>query len=208
MNRSKRSRRDRSDRELRLDIARLELACGHDGFLRGAPEPVLLAGLYAADNQGLHLLGRGISRFAVPNRFPCEVEAAEASVIRYAARLEEDQRAVALLIALEEDSGEDLARVYAALERAGDLAVCPIDTAVPTPEPLAALAEGSAGWRRARLADLLLNGAQFDATCGRDKWVGAVAFASGPSELGQEMRAHFRSDDGLNDWTALVTLKR
>jgi hypothetical protein len=54
-----------------LEVAALEIARGHDGLLKGRPEPVLLVGVYMRDANAIHLLGRSLHRFRVPGPMPC-----------------------------------------------------------------------------------------------------------------------------------------
>ncbi len=57
---------------MRMSVHSLEVARGHDGFLRGDPEPVVIAALYAAIPGEMSLVGRALSRFDAPRPFPRE----------------------------------------------------------------------------------------------------------------------------------------
>ena len=67
-------------RVVRVDIESLEIAKGHDGFLRGAPEPVIVAGLYTRGAGPVALIARSVIRFDQPERIPSAVSAREHEV--------------------------------------------------------------------------------------------------------------------------------
>lgn len=207
---AKRKRRKRSkstalavrERRVRVAIEALEIARGHDGFLRGVPEPVIVAGLFAVTGRAARLAARAVWRFETPGELPCAVEPAEPAAID--ARVG-DAPSVLLALAVEDDGGGDVELLYAALERADALALWPRDGVVPGPLAIDELATEPAAWRTPRRVELLLDGAHAAERCAGDDWVDAAALVLSPGR--GEHRIHLVSPDGRNDWTALATVR-
>jgi hypothetical protein len=196
-------RTDRTDRKtrLRIELKQLELARGHDGFLRGAPEPVLVAGTYLIEQDAIHVLARSVCRVFPPNRFPCAVAPREPELVARWVHYRHPAYIAVLVVAVEEDGGLDVQRVYAALERRAALTVWPQDEAVPAPVGLEGLEEGQAR------VNIMIDGADLAEPCESDNWVDAAALvvrARSPQTLTR--RLPLVSADGRNDWTAELGL--
>jgi hypothetical protein len=182
-----------------LEAKALEIARGHDGLLQGKPEPVVALGLYVVDTAGARLAARGLVRFAPMGTIPATVAPVPSAIVD-GGRLPKGAKGwVALAVALEEDRGDDVRRLYAALERPGDLH-CVADDGAAEHSLADALARTAP-----RPVHLLVDGADAASTCASDDWVGA-AIAAFPARGADRapLRLHFSSGDRRNDWTAVV----
>lgn len=187
---------------LELNLDGLDMARGHDGLLRGAPEPVVIFGIYAVAGKKAALLRREIVAFAAKSRFPSFV-AGRLSTSHSVAHVE---RFVILLAALEEDAGDDIQRAYGALESVSRLHVWSHDHDGPEPHALHELRSGS-GWAMPQRCELEDETGPFSGSCKRDKWVGASAWVSESAHPSLDLRFHVRSEDRKNDWTVLLEVK-
>lgn len=187
---------------LELAIPRLEMARGHDGLLRGEPEPVLLLGVFYTDGESLRPLGRTHVRFSPRGVYPLVVAPDAAGTIAApvipSAPPHERERLVVLAIAVEEDGGEDVARLYAALENGGTFAAWARDEVEPLPRPLSdAFAEP------VTRVYLLEDGRDLRAGCTSDELIGAAVVTFPVARGRQEFRVPFASE--RNDWLAVLT---
>ncbi|WP_437722130.1 hypothetical protein [Sorangium sp. So ce861] len=218
------ARRVRSFR-LRLDITALELASGHDGLLRGAPEPVLLVAAYLlfppdpgapppapGAPAGLappRPLGRTLARFSAPQgRFPAVLTLRGPLSFKARARARDDDRILLLVLAVEEDTGKEVERLYAHLADAKHLRLWDLDAPVPSPSTLAELIaapylQGHAAPARVGVLD---DGGDLRDTCRGDDFVGASAALVSTARHEDALRFHVVSADGRNDWTAVTAV--
>lgn len=185
-----------------LEVKSLEVAKGFDGFFRGAPEPVLVCGVYAISDSHSELLGRGILRFPNLRTFPTTLKMSD-SVLVQATQPKNDERQLAvILMALEEDGGKDIQRAYAMLQAHTELLL--LET---SGEPIAVdiqeMIHDVAHWGTARRIELVVDHEHFDRSCDSDKWISASGFVV---QRGERSRVHFVSLDRKNDWTALVAI--
>lgn len=188
-----------------MTLDHLELAKGHDGFLRGKPEPVIILGIYFAESGHIRLLSREIMHFEVPGRFPATVERLPAMLParRYAHK--EGAHMMLLALAVEEDSGRDIPDLYAALERVGGLDIWRIDHALHEPLHLHELPVENLDWHRSHRVRVLLDGVDLGQACRKDDWVAAALAVVATDPSGNiTRRLHFVSGDLRNDWTAQV----
>jgi hypothetical protein len=179
----------------------LEVARGNDGWLRGNPEPVLLLAAGRIGPKGPHLESRHIARFPTPDVIPTTALPVDQL------RLTADHRGARssfflLALALEHDSGEDISRIYGALESLPRWSFVPHG---PDPEPLDL---GEACVRLGGVAtriEPMLDGRHL--TFEEDEMVGG-AFIGAPTHESKRatVRLHFLSPDEKNDWTARVIL--
>jgi hypothetical protein len=189
------------------DVACLEIARGHDGFLRGDPEPVLILAVYLVDGVATRLIGRSLHRFRAHSPFPSQATVDRPALPSCSVRPREhgSLRWVVLAIALEEDGCRDVQRMFGAVEHHRTLSVWVPDSAEPDPVSVATLAETNA-LSAPREVDLLVDGHSAAATCTSDKWIGSVCWwlEGRGSGLRSRFRLPFLSADGRNDWTAIV----
>jgi hypothetical protein len=178
----------------------LEVARGHDGLLRGAPEPVVVLGVYLVDEGGVRLVARYLYRFERPDSVPCKVAPREASDESFVVGMSATSRAVIVALAIEEDSGRGVEAAYAELTRTSDLMAWPADAATPSPAHLDEIAAGALPVDEPLRVQLLFGDAPITRLPG-DDWVDASALVVGTSAR-RVHRLHFVSADMRNDWTA------
>ncbi len=187
-------------------LVELEIARGHDGFLRGPPDPVLLVAAYACVGSEIAVIGRTLHRFRPRPPFP-GVSAPDVVALPSAAvGTDSALQYVIVAVALEEDGGRDVQRLYGALEHHRKLAVWATDHHEVDPAPLAGLV--GTGWSTPLAVELHFDGQAVSGTCASDKWIGAVAWALRPREPAQSSRYRlpFLAPDRRNDWTAIVDI--
>jgi len=204
--RRRRSKRGRNAaagtiRRVRFELSQLEIARGHDGFMRGKPEPVLLAGLYACVDAEATLVARGVFDFERPGPYPAVVTC-PGDALTARLRLGAGRGLLLLLLAFERDGGADVARVYALLDEPERLQLWSEADAEPAPH---ALSETRA--TEATRVNLLLEREPLPKLMKDDDWIGAVAMWTESSRVDLSPRARFLSRDEMNDWTATFSLR-
>ena len=190
---------------VRLDVAAVEMAAGHDGLLRGMPEPALLLGLYRVGGGPAVLVGRGQIVLQPTGAFPLVVEppSADRELVRTRISLGTDQCLAILVVALEVDGGRDLARIYAGLQDLAAIRLWEGETVLPSPVPIDEMAL-RAPTSPALVVQAILGEEDLGRTCRDDELVG-VCLATRPRRaLTEHVRFPFKSADGRNDWTAVV----
>lgn len=196
---------------VRVEVDELEVAKGHDGLLRGMPEPVVVVAAWLVDALGALLVGRSTVRFQTPTTFPCALPVPEKT--RLDARLRGDEGSVVLVLAcgVEEDNGRGVQEAYAAMERSAELALMWSEGDHPHGGPLDEFARSaSSGLRSPRPVEVELDRRALQEHVAGDDWIAAAACVAPCSEPGRRtLRFPLRADDGKNDWTlcASVTVK-
>lgn len=191
---------------VRVEIEALELAKGHDGFLHGAPEPVIILGAFVVDQGAARLLGRSVTRFHHPGKFPCRVTPRLGQTkLDERVALGGSARIAVVCLAVEQDSREGVQALYAALERAPELAVFQDGSEDPTPLYLDELAD--ADWQTPCGVHLLCDGRDAADLCEGDDWVGGAVVSRPAGGRSIVYRVHFVSPDGRNDWTAQMRFR-
>ena len=187
----------------------LEIARGHDGFLRGNPEPVLVVATYLAQAQSLQLVGRTLHRFRATSPFPSDATVDNRLLPSGAVRVDTSHAPhwIVLVAALEEDGGKDVQRVFGAVEHHTRLTLWRADGADLEPMSLLGL-PANTDWQYPREVDLFVDGQTLGATCRSDRWVGAVCWTlTGVEGAGRaRFRLPFVSKDERNDWTAIAEI--
>lgn len=189
-----------------LRIDELELARGHDGLLRGSPEPTLLLAVYRVDATTVTTHGRYLYRFECPASLPAKVAPQESSNESIVVPFSEGARIVVLVLAVEEDSGQGLQALYAELEN-GDAVVAWLepgggDHPMHLPELTTDALVADAPHR----IHLVFDDRDPSQQLSGDDWIGA-ALVWAPLETGRgRHRLHFVSADARNDWTAELEL--
>jgi hypothetical protein len=184
---------------LRLDS--LEIARGHDGLLRGSPEPAVLLALYGCRPGRAALLDRRVVRFGTPRALPCTLRPAE-SVVMAPMLGEGDVHALAIAIGLEVDGGGDVERLFGALEDPDRWAAFEHEDAAGSPRHLEEIAVACAG-RTARV-QLLLAGVAIEEGRSDDVVGASVTSLDAAVRARRDARFGLRSPDGRNDWTSLA----
>jgi hypothetical protein len=192
---------------LLIDVEELEIARGHDGLLRGAPEPVLILAAYLVDETQVRTLGRALHRFAPRRPFPSRVAPDQVRSIAVEITHHVPIHIVVLALALEEDSSRGVQAAFGAVEHHGALTLWQSSSHDPTPMTLGELTGSDDAWRYPAPVHVLAANRDMAALCDGDKWVAGVAWVMHPSlnPSGGAFRLPFQSADRRNDWTALVT---
>jgi hypothetical protein len=192
-------------------MACLEIARGHDGFFGAKPEPVLIFAAYLIDGSTTYVVGRTLHRFEVTRPFPSEARSDQTALPMCTVTVpsEAAPKWVALAIALEQDGGDDIQRLFGAVEHHRALSVWAPETSDIEPMPLNALPETDS-WNVPREVELSVQGCSASAGCPSDKWVGAVCWWMRGRDGGRRSRFRlpFLAADGRNDWTAIVEITR
>ena len=116
MGRKRKHRKKKSsERKLTVALDWIESALGDDGWGRGDPEPVLLLGLYALADDGVSLVSRGLARPRVSSPYPNDADGDDRPIIE--THPPKNIPLALLVLALEEDGGQDVRELYAKLEQ-------------------------------------------------------------------------------------------
>lgn len=194
--------------KLGFELCSLEIAQGHDGLLRGAPEPVIVLSAFHVTTGGgprVRPLGRELVRFLPRGRFPLVVAPPSRSVLKARARCHEGDRVILLAVAIEEDSGADLERVYTHIQDLARIRVWEADAAEPSPVMMADLGALPASTPPfAARVHVLDDGADLRDACEDDEIIGAGLLIIAPHRSEDVYRIRFISEDRKNDWTAVV----
>jgi hypothetical protein len=194
-----------------VDLASVEFACGHDGLLRGAPEPVIIAGIYQIVDQAAELVGRGLVRLRPTGSFPSTLAWDDTTPLMAGrTRTRPGDLLVLLACALEADAGDDIEALYADLSDSGAFRVWPadgLDAVVPAPVTLVEVSPSEAAPLVPRV-HVIRRGVDLRDGCPADDFVGACAVAVAAARgVDHAFRLRFVSPDGLNDWTAVARLR-
>jgi hypothetical protein len=199
---------DAPRRVLRLSLETLEIVRGHDGLLRGKPEPVLLVAIYRTNAATpAFVAGRTLVRVKLKGALPANVTLKNCD-LRYDARFATTERLVVLVVAAEEDSGSGVERISAALESPESLLLYALLDAEPAPEPLDAWAcVGCAAPTAIRVE--VLAGAETSRTLSQEgEYVAACAFNLGATERQDEIwRLPFADRESRNEWVLSLRMR-
>lgn len=192
---------------LALSLPRLTVAKGHDGFLRGSPEPTLVLGafLHEAGPKIARTVARGLWRFASPSAFPSEVATKGDGKVKAELAVARPGQLVLLAIAIEEDAGDDVREIFAAMEDASRFEIWRPDDTVPQPRHFNEL---DASFSEPVRVNVQLDHDELQRVCKADDYISAqLVVIDANRRQKRDLRLHFRSDDGLNDWTAQVHVR-
>ncbi|MEM6957680.1 MAG: hypothetical protein AAF645_18445 [Myxococcota bacterium] len=181
-------------RSIRLEVAGLTITRGYDGLLRGDPEPVILLASYAPE--GDRLVATMRLSFAARGPFPVTLEwpgdRRTDVPLEDGTGLPVPEGGIVLAVAMEEDSGDDVARIAQALAEPAALKVWSLDGA----KSIHALSGLDPDFASPKRVDLENATGALSLSCRYDKWVSAVGWnAPGSASL------RFRSRTGRNDWS-------
>jgi hypothetical protein len=198
---------DTPRRTLRLTVETLEVARGHDGFLRGKPEPVLLIAAYRTNGHApVSLVGRLLVRAEVRRDMPCSVHLAEQE-LRYDARFAITERIVVLAFAVEENSGDGVQALYTAFETPEQILLYDALDSVPAPRGLDDWTREECSPPAAPAVEVLLASARLEELTGSDQYIAASAFSvSTQARTDEVWRLPFVARDARNDWTLVLRM--
>ena len=185
-----------------LRMGTLEIARGHDGLLRGMPEPVVLVGVYCLDVHGIQLVGRYAYHFERPTRIPDKVEPREPSNEKQVFAHAPGATIVILAMAIEEDSGRGVQDMFAALNHGDTLVTWTDGAGESSPLHLGELPDGWLGRNVGQPVQLLIDGRDPARDLVGDDWIAAGIAVSNTARGRHQHRFHFVSRDQRNDWSA------
>jgi hypothetical protein len=195
-------------RQLIVSVESLEISRGHDGLLRGKPEPVLLLAIYRIAEAGAAMLvGRLLRRMRVEQAPPCVLELSGAE-LRYDTRLRGNERFALLLLAVEEDDGDGVAALHARLEMPETLALWSSSEAVPAPCGLRDWGGVASTAPAAEPVELLIDAVHARELGAGDDFVAACACCISARDRQDELwRMPLADADARNQWTATVRVR-
>ncbi|MEM9069784.1 MAG: hypothetical protein AAGE52_14825 [Myxococcota bacterium] len=199
MARRRKSKGKRGPKAVRVTLGWLEIALGFDEWGRGDPDPAILLGLVVLEEGTVSLLSRGLVRPRVPSPYPNDIDGG--SKVLVTAKPPRASRLGLLVLALEEDGGQDVRDLYAMLERP-DFTLWSDEGSEPNPRSLSAWLQEPRGVYRVHA---IHGDEDLAERCRSDDWVGA-ALVVAPT-AGEDYRVHTRSADGRNDWTFELRLR-
>lgn len=209
----KRRRNRRRNRNNQLGVTltwdRLEIARGHDGLLRGKPEPVIVSAIFHLQSNQTRLGGRWVNRCNCSTAsYPTLVTPIDVPRMNAPGFSAREAAFFCLWIAIEDDGGSLVQDIYARLERVNDIFLCPLEHLDPA--PLFLTCDGVSELERCQPfpLDLLVEGQHLSSLRARDDFIaamGVVLPAGGPYT--EELRVHFVSTNERNDWTLPVKIR-
>ena len=196
--------------KLAVTLDEVELAAGHDGFMRGSPEPALLFAAYGVSGERVALLDRAIRRVPVSGAFPTTspLKTLRQRALFSSRIARHTERLLFVGVGIEEDAGDLVQSVYSELAAPDSLSVWLLDDLIPEPLLLAEAAQQIEVIPPTALRAQLLH-PTLDWTQGwSDEWIGAAYLSV---TLGEHTRTpwrmRFASSDRRNDWTAKLLVR-
>lgn len=193
---------ERTSTRLYLRMGSLEIAKGHDGLLRGMPEPVILIGVYCLDRRGARLVARFVYHFERPVRLPDKVEPREPSNERQVFTHDPGASLAIVALAVEEDNGRGVQDMFAALHHGDTIVVWTDEAGASTPRHLGELPEVWLERDVGRPVHLLIDDRDPARDLTGDDWIAAAIAVHDTARGRQHHRFRFVSQDGRNDWSA------
>jgi len=180
----------------------MEIVAGHDGLARGLPEPVAVVAAYYCNAEGTALVSRALVPFAVEGKAPSwaqTIPRQQPAPSWFVA--ETSGTVVVVAVAIEEDSGKDIQRIYADSDLADELLIWPLDGGGAVPCALDRIAELSVAEAPIQVGLHTAGGAPSD-TVRSDDYVGTAAvWLATPTDLRtRDFALPIRSRDGRNHW--------
>lgn len=200
--------RNKARSRFRALLHEVEFVAGHDGFLRGKPEPELMFVAIAQDEERICLMQLSRRKLALSGKFPCVAELPNKLVIN--ARVPRWTRQIALLcLAVENDGGKDIDLLATALDDlsawktrstdssiAAPFALDELSVLPPTPAPTA---------MKVRLS---YQGEDAGSLCKKDDWIAAsLVLLDAFKVASNTWTMRLLSDDRKNDWKPKVELR-
>lgn len=185
---------------LKVSLKTLRLNAAHDGFFRGKTEPSISVRAYklSAEQAALVDLGGAHVDKVQTEDPPCDV------TIDQSFEVEDAGLTLLLAIALEEDSGDDVKRVRAALQKPNAIHLWSLD-GEPEAWDAEEIARKPSAWQSPRPVDIDHKKSAMSKSFDYDKWIGASAFVVGGVPPGAQA---LRFVSGKNDWTLHLEVVR
>ena len=202
------AKRTNARSRLRALLHEVEFVAGHDGFMRGKPEPELLFVAIAQDEERICLLQTSRRKLAIQGSFPCTAALANKLVIN--ARVPRWAQHITLLcLGVENDGGKDVDLLAGALDDLSAWKTRATDSSIAAPFALNELSvlppTQAPSALRVRVS---YQGEDAGALCKKDDWIAAsmvLLDATKPADNRWTMR--LLSDDKKNDWKPKVELR-
>ena len=202
------AKRTNARSRLRALLHEVEFVAGHDGFMRGKPEPELLFVAIAQDDERIALLQTSRRKLAIQGSFPCTAALANKLVIN--ARVPRWAQHITLLcLGVENDGGKDVDLLAGALDDLSAWKTRATDSSIAAPFALNELSvlppTQAPSALRVRVS---YQGEDAGALCKKDDWIAAsmvLLDATKPADNRWTMR--LLSDDKKNDWKPKVELR-
>lgn len=189
---------------LRVVLERVELARGHDGFLRGGVEPRLLLAAFLMRKGKATLLGRSLTAVGTVKSYPHLREVHEQALHLGLPRRSEPGAVSLLCLVLEEDSGSDIEALFADVATPARFVGYDEHAAVPEPVTLVQMmARPSTQAPHAEPIQLLRDGRPLEEALRHDDWIAAGIIRLEAAQVNASSRwsVEARSHDRRNDWT-------
>lgn len=192
-----------------VEMEALEVALGFDGPLRGKPEPAIILAAFGVGPGETSLLGRALRRVRVPRVEPSTTPLSGGALQLMKFKVPAAYTHVVLVgLALEEDGGADVAELYASMSEPDAMLSWRLSEVVPVPVTLAEAARSLTVPPDARSVELSRDEEMVGAGCRSDEFIGAAIIVLDAGERHRSAwRMRFRSEDGRNDWTALLSVR-
>jgi hypothetical protein len=143
-------------------------------------------------------------RAQLENEIPCSVSLGEKE-LHYDARFAVAERIVLLAFALEENSGQGVAALYAALETPGQLLLYSPSESVPSPLAVDEWSRTACTAPSARSVEVMRAGTAVREIVSSDQFISASALSLATQGRADESwRLPFVGHDQRNDWTLLL----
>ncbi|MBT8496456.1 MAG: hypothetical protein KJO07_25640 [Deltaproteobacteria bacterium] len=188
---------------LELEVGKLEVVLGHDGFMRGHPEPVIAVAAYQLRGDALELVSRSLTHYAMTDPAPRWLVPREAAKVERH-RVDGEQPLLVLVVAMEEDDKDHVVQLYSELMHVHDLVVWDMGLGDAVPLSLADLPAGRTEMFAGQVGLRTSSGPPIDWAT-RDDYVGSAAFWLRPrKKMRRQVDCHLESRDGRNQWTVRV----
>ena len=205
MSKKRKTEQRRTPNDFFLELLELEIASGYDGLWRGNPEPAIVIGVYGGAPRTLL---RALFRLHIAAaRFPQTIRVQHDELSVRGELSESDGNLVVIAVALEEDNGDGVQRIYGALERAAQLSLSALVGHDADPQSLTEIIAKPDAWRQARRSIVLVDGVPLSHGLVGDKWVAVAALCVARNNGTRKHRVHLVSEDRRNDWTAIIATK-
>ena len=193
---------------VQLGLDALEIARGHDGLLRGHPEPVVVLCVYAVGAGGATCVLRHVERFLVKRPPPTIVAPREKAALRHRFTDPKSPCVLVVAAALDEDRGDGVEEVFARMGEPEELSLFTLGEIIPEPRPAHTAALALVEQTGVHEVQLLFGRELASRAVGGDEWIGACALATRRAKRVRErLRLPFRAKDERNDWTLVLDVQ-
>ena len=205
-NRKRKERsRERRDRKpyrgsISLWAGELAIARGHDGLLRGQPEPVVILAAYDCSDATPRPVHQHLVRFHRPRRMPGISEPMKQERQTSHILVPKGADIAILALALEQDGGQGALNLFSMLRDHRQVIAWPTDQPHHFPCPLSTYAKSLPS--DGEQSECMIDDNTFADLCRGDDYVGAsVFYRRTESPCKEILTSRIASEDRHNDWT-------